>query len=193
MKENIKAARHWPLCGEFTGDRCIPRTKGHQRGKCFHLMTSHGVYSWVLSNEYLKIPINKLRLKIAIFKSNPNILGGNKFMRYRVVLHRVIKVVSWQFPGFSVSVVIKAMFYAISCYIEPCYQGGIMTVTWFQCHCSYQGNVLCDIVLYCIVIKVVSWQFPGFSVTVVIKAMFYPISCYIEPCYQGGIMTVPWF
>ena len=21
MKENIKAPRHWPLCGEFTGDR----------------------------------------------------------------------------------------------------------------------------------------------------------------------------
>ena len=28
IKENIKAPRHWPLCGEFTGDRWIPRTKG---------------------------------------------------------------------------------------------------------------------------------------------------------------------
>ena len=36
MKENIKAPRHWPLCGEFTGDR----TNGQLRGKCFHLMTS---------------------------------------------------------------------------------------------------------------------------------------------------------
>ena len=25
--ENIKAPRHWPLCGEFTGDQWIPRTK----------------------------------------------------------------------------------------------------------------------------------------------------------------------
>ena len=25
-KENIKAPRHWPLCGEFTGDRWIPCT-----------------------------------------------------------------------------------------------------------------------------------------------------------------------
>ena len=25
---NIKAPRHWPLCGDFTGDRWIPRTKG---------------------------------------------------------------------------------------------------------------------------------------------------------------------
>ena len=27
-KKNTKAPRHWPLCGEFTGDRWIPRTKG---------------------------------------------------------------------------------------------------------------------------------------------------------------------
>ena len=40
IKENIKAPRHWPLCGEFTGDRWIQRINGHLRGKCFHLMTS---------------------------------------------------------------------------------------------------------------------------------------------------------
>ena len=28
INENIKASRHWPLLGEFTGDRWIPRTKG---------------------------------------------------------------------------------------------------------------------------------------------------------------------
>ena len=28
IKENIIAPRHWPLWGEFTGDRWIPRTKG---------------------------------------------------------------------------------------------------------------------------------------------------------------------
>ena len=39
IKESIKAARHWPLCGEFTRDRGIPRTKGQYHGKCFHLMT----------------------------------------------------------------------------------------------------------------------------------------------------------
>ena len=26
--KNITAPRHWPLCGEFTGDRWIPRTNG---------------------------------------------------------------------------------------------------------------------------------------------------------------------
>ena len=40
IKENFKAPRHWLLCGEFTGDRWIPRTNGQLRGKCFHLMTS---------------------------------------------------------------------------------------------------------------------------------------------------------
>ena len=40
IKESIRAPRHWPLCGEFTGDRWIPRTNGQLRGKCFHLMTS---------------------------------------------------------------------------------------------------------------------------------------------------------
>ena len=28
IKENIKAPRHWLLCGEFTGGRWIPRTNG---------------------------------------------------------------------------------------------------------------------------------------------------------------------
>ena len=27
FKENIKAPRHWPVWGEFTGDQWIPRTK----------------------------------------------------------------------------------------------------------------------------------------------------------------------
>ena len=40
IKENIKVPRHWPLWGEFTGDRWIPRTNDQLRGKCFHLMTS---------------------------------------------------------------------------------------------------------------------------------------------------------
>ena len=40
IKENIKAPRHWPLWGEFSGGRWIPCTKGQLRGICFHLMTS---------------------------------------------------------------------------------------------------------------------------------------------------------
>ena len=45
IKINIKAPRHWPLCGEFIGDRWIPRTNGQWRGKFFHLMTSSCIIS----------------------------------------------------------------------------------------------------------------------------------------------------
>ena len=44
-KKNIKATRHWPLYGEFTGYRWIPRTNGQYRGKCFHLMTSSCIFT----------------------------------------------------------------------------------------------------------------------------------------------------
>ena len=47
IKENIKAPRHWPLCGEFTGDRWILGTNGQWRGKCFHLMTSSWCFKYV--------------------------------------------------------------------------------------------------------------------------------------------------
>ena len=43
-QRKIKALRHWPLCGKFTGDRWISRTNGQLRGKCFHLMTSSWFY-----------------------------------------------------------------------------------------------------------------------------------------------------
>ena len=36
IKEIIKAPRHWPLCGEFTGDQWIPHTNGQLRWNCFH-------------------------------------------------------------------------------------------------------------------------------------------------------------
>ena len=46
IKENIKAPRHRPLCGEFTGDRWIPRTNGQLHGKPFHLITSSCTYAY---------------------------------------------------------------------------------------------------------------------------------------------------
>ena len=57
--KNMKTPRHRPLCGEFTGDRWIPRTNGQLRGKCFHLITSScSVYS-IISNikTYRKWPV----------------------------------------------------------------------------------------------------------------------------------------
>ena len=52
IKEHIIAPRHWPLCGEFTGDRWIPRTKAsnaenvsiwwrHNGNKVFQKHLSH--------------------------------------------------------------------------------------------------------------------------------------------------------
>ena len=48
-KKNIEAPRHWPLRGEFTDDRWIPRTKDQWRGKCFHLMTSSCLFMLSIS------------------------------------------------------------------------------------------------------------------------------------------------
>ena len=60
IKESIKAPRHWPLCGEFTGGRWIPRTTGQLRGKCFHLMTSSclthtSLKKWALCRGYNRL------------------------------------------------------------------------------------------------------------------------------------------
>ena len=49
----MKTPCHWPLCGEFTGDRWIPRTNGQLRRKCFHLMTSSCVSPQVCGNMYV--------------------------------------------------------------------------------------------------------------------------------------------
>ena len=59
--QNIKAPHHWPLCGEFTGDWWISRTKGQWRGNCFYVMTSSCHFrftdiwigaTWSLHNSY---------------------------------------------------------------------------------------------------------------------------------------------
>ena len=47
IKENIKAPRHWPLCGEFAGDRWIPHTMASnaENGSIWlrhHEVTMHG-------------------------------------------------------------------------------------------------------------------------------------------------------
>ena len=62
--------RHWPLWGEFTGDRWIPRTKGQWSGKCFHLMTSswNGLwfysvfFSWLIFESFFLQSISSLVL-----------------------------------------------------------------------------------------------------------------------------------
>ena len=63
IKENIKARRHWSLCGEFTGDRWISRTKGQWHGKYFHLMTS----SWSVKSGML--------VAVLIWRYRPTSIG----------------------------------------------------------------------------------------------------------------------
>ena len=48
IKENTKAPRHWSLCGEFTGDRWIPRTKGSVTRKVFPFddIIMHGEFTF---------------------------------------------------------------------------------------------------------------------------------------------------
>ena len=41
-QRNIKDLCHWPLWGEFTVDRWIPRTKGQSRGNCSIWWRDHG-------------------------------------------------------------------------------------------------------------------------------------------------------
>ena len=42
IKENIKGPRHWPLWGEFTGDRWIPGKKACNAEKVFIWWRHHG-------------------------------------------------------------------------------------------------------------------------------------------------------
>ena len=85
IKENTKAPRHWPSCGEFTVDRWIPRTYGQQRGKCFHLMMSS-------CRSVVTCPF-KCRMKLLIhFQSNGWSLGMDK--NFHPTLHNVCNYLS---------------------------------------------------------------------------------------------------
>ena len=75
IKENTKVPRHWPLCGEFTGDRWIPRTNGQLCGKYFHLMTS----PWMIfvENSDGSYYGSTLNMNIVINWSHDNCFYGN--------------------------------------------------------------------------------------------------------------------
>ena len=85
IKENIKALRHWSLCGEFPGDRWIPRRKSQLSGKCFHLMTS--------SCEVLHWTIDMYFVKYCIFE-NPNFTPIIKIPSWYMYLYRLYIPVS---------------------------------------------------------------------------------------------------
>ena len=71
IKENIiKAPRHWPLWGEFTGDRWIPRTNGQLRGNV-SIWCSHHVprYSQELLIHISRMCIQNVSCKMAVILS----------------------------------------------------------------------------------------------------------------------------
>ena len=69
--------RHWPLCGEFTVDRWIPRTNGQQRGKCFHLMTSSCIGTNVPDMIfYIKGPRDTIACFLYDIRMSGNVQGG---------------------------------------------------------------------------------------------------------------------
>ena len=76
-KKTLKAPRHWPLCGEFTGDRWNLRTSDQLRGKCFHLMTS----SWIQLFHLVLVWISLTFFQLTI---THHLLGG--WTNYYIVL-----------------------------------------------------------------------------------------------------------
>ena len=92
IKGNIKAPRHWPLWGEFTGHRGIPRTK------CFHLMTS----SWNKIGYLCPLAISMQGPKIGFIWESQYL---SKIEKY---LTRVVTSILWVwYPGFYYDDVIK--------------------------------------------------------------------------------------
>ena len=98
IKENIKALRHWPLCGEFTGGRWITHTKGQWRGKCFHLMTSsnaenvsiwwrhHDDTLWLVSM-WIFIPVRQRRIGEWRPSSDPPLYAAKKVLIWCLFPH----------------------------------------------------------------------------------------------------------
>ena len=71
IKENIKALRHWPLWGEFTGDRWIPRTKGQWRGNISIWWRHHAAsLVWPQCLYYATLKGNRSMTKTSKYPSN---------------------------------------------------------------------------------------------------------------------------
>ena len=95
IKENIKAPRHWPLCGKFTGDRWISHTNGQQLGKMFRLMTSSWAQTYmsvVTSDKYERdsgvLTTTSAKSKFSATKSTNGALVTPHLNDNRTLLHR---------------------------------------------------------------------------------------------------------
>ena len=91
IKENIKAPRHWPLCGEFTGDRWIPRTKASD---------AENVSIWWRHHASWRHAMVTLSALLPLCYGNPRVGGGlpsqlGPIMFFFVVNLNKIKKNSW--------------------------------------------------------------------------------------------------
>ena len=121
IKENIKAPRHWPLCGEFTGDRWIPRTNGQLRGKCFHLMTPSCLLDGAMWSRCFLVITQFLFSEMSYIGDVWDVVAYSSFtqlpccMRYRVIIDRVITI-----PDCDLSVICKKIVYEIELFVVSC-------------------------------------------------------------------------
>ena len=59
IKENINAPRHWPLWGEFTGDRWVPRPKASNEENVSFLSWSSWYVAFVTNTlAAMQVPAN---------------------------------------------------------------------------------------------------------------------------------------
>ena len=91
-QRNIKSPRHWPLWGEFSGDRWIPRTKGQLRKKGFHLMTTSWNYAHARNNVSPNDP--RPRRDAGVVRTNV-ILGWTARKEFHIQQLQII----WLHPG----------------------------------------------------------------------------------------------
>ena len=78
IKENIKAPRHWPLCGEFTGTSEFPAQRASYAENVSIWWRHHGL--WKLHFKNFKTQIN---LKITLLKMFTGLLRPNEWRAER--------------------------------------------------------------------------------------------------------------
>ena len=85
IKENTKAPRHWPLCGEFTGDRRIPAQRPSNAENVSIWWRHHGVsllLDWILwrtARAWIEgfALISQVKM---LFYGKCSVISGKKFM-----------------------------------------------------------------------------------------------------------------
>ena len=92
-RKYIKAPRHWPLCGEFTGDRWIPRTNGQEN---VSIWWRHHVPSVMIILSTLTIELLSL-----IYRESVGTV--RKYITYRSAGLLMLHLYAQIYPGFPIN------------------------------------------------------------------------------------------